>query len=272
MRQFPGTDWEDPFERRKAYDLLVQCEAGLVSITGTPDTPVRVGISIADIAAGMYAYTGVLAALYHRPVTGIEGTLEVSLFDSLAEWMGNPAYYAGHSGASPIRSGANHPSIAPYGPHPCSDGRSVFLGVQNEREWASFCEQVLLRPDLISDSRFLSNSSRVANRAALDRAIAMVFTELRSDEVIRRLESAGIANARMNSISEFLEHRQLGERDRWRVIGSPVGDIKALIPPVVIRGLEPRMGDVPALGQHTAAVMAEFAPSSGLANVDQREG
>lgn len=254
-----------PYADKKAYDLLVQCEAGLVSITGTPETPSKVGISIADIAAGMYAYTGILTALLRRQQTGEGATVSISMLEALGEWMGFPHYYANYGGTPPQRTGATHAAIAPYGPVRCAGGEQVFLGVQNEREWATLCEQVVGDPDLATDERFSRNSLRVANRDALLERIEASVSSLPADEVADRLQSAGIANARLRTMAEFAEHPQLASRDRWRDIDTPNGQVKALLPPANIDGLDPAMGAIPALGAHTDAVLAEFgltAPGS----------
>jgi itaconate CoA-transferase len=261
-----------PYAGKKAYDLLVQSEVGLLSITGSEDAPARVGISVADIAAGMYAYSGILAALLSRATTGLGSTLEVSLFDALAEWMGQPAYYAGSGNAAPPRSGANHASIAPYGPFRAGDGGAVLLGIQNAREWTRFCSDVLRRPELIEDERFRTNTRRVEHRADLHAAIEAVFATLTGSEVVERLESAGIASGRMNSVGEFLNHPQLVGRGRWRDIGSPAGPLRALIPPVVMEGVDPSMGDVPSLGQHTDAILREMGVTSDTIAAWRAEG
>ncbi len=247
-----------PYRDRKAYDLLVQSEAGLVSITGSPETPSKVGISIADIAAGMYAFSGTLAALLRRERTGEGAIVEVSLFDSLAEWMGYPAYYTEYGGVAPERTGARHAAIAPYGPYPAGDGKVVYLGLQNEREWVRFCEQVLEQPDLARDPRFVSNSARVAHDGALSGLIAGAFARMTLSGVVARLDAAGIANARMNSVREFLDHPQLTARGRWRQIDSPAGPIRALVPPFDLDGLDAAMGPVPAVGEHTEAILTEL--------------
>ena len=246
-----------PYRDKKAYDLLVQCEAGLVSITGAPETPSKVGISAADIAAGMYAYSGILTALYDRERTG-EGTdFEVSLFEALGEWMGFPAYYTAYGGEEPPRTGASHAAIAPYGPFEAGDGGRVFLGIQNEREWAKFCEEVLGSPDLASDPRFSNNTRRVQNRDELTAEIHAAFAGLSADQTVERLEAAGIANARMNGIQEFWDHPQLAARDRWREVQSPAGPVSALVPPVTT-GAEPVMNPIPEVGDHTDSVLQEL--------------
>jgi itaconate CoA-transferase len=246
-----------PYTKKKAYDLLVQCEAGLVSITGTEETPSKVGISVADIAAGMYAYSGVLSALLRRERTGEGATIEVSMLEALGEWMGFPAYFAGYGGEEPKRSGASHAAIAPYGPFSCTDG-VVFLGIQNEREWKKFCDEVLSREGMAEDERFDSNSKRVRNRDALHAEIEGVFSGLSSEEVIERLEEAGIANARMRDVKGFLDHPQLEARDRWREFGSPVGPLRALLPPATLDGTEPVMSPIPEVGEHNGTILSEL--------------
>jgi itaconate CoA-transferase len=247
-----------PFRDKKAYDLLVQCEAGLVSITGTQETPSKVGVSIADIACGMYAYSGILTALLRRERTGEGATLEVSLFEALAEWMGFPAYYSMYGGKEPPRTGASHAAIAPYGPFECGDGEVIFLGIQNEREWERFCEVVLERPALAGDERFASNSERVENRDDLHQNIEAILQRFSSGEAIERLEEAKIANARMRTVRGLLEHPQLEARDRWTEVGSPVGPLRALLPPATIDGIQPVMAPIPSVGEHTEKILAEI--------------
>jgi len=244
-----------PYRDKKAYDLLVQCEAGVVAVTGTPESPSKAGIAVADLAGGMYAYSGILAALIQRGRTGEGTTLEVSLFDGLAEWMGYPAYFTKYGGDPPARAGASHATIAPYGPFAAGDGGTVFLGVQNEREWANFCAAVLRQPEIAADPRFASGTARVAHRAALHEAINAVFGTLTAAQVVERLEGAGIANARLNSVQEFLDHPQLGTRDRWQAVDSPVGVLQMLKPPVIMADIEPRMDPIPAVGAHTEAIL-----------------
>jgi crotonobetainyl-CoA:carnitine CoA-transferase CaiB-like acyl-CoA transferase len=256
--EISGYGSSGPYRDKKAYDLLVQSEAGLVSITGTEDTPSKVGISIADIAAGMYAFSAVLAALVRRERTGEGAAVDVSLFDSLAEWMGFPAYFTEYGGAPPPRTGARHAAIAPYGPYRAGDGKLVYLGLQNEREWARFCEQVLQRPELADDARFCTNSLRVEHHDALDRIITESFAGSTADAAVRRLDAADIANARMNTVREFLDHPQLEARDRWSEIDSPAGRLRALKPPFILDDMECPMGAVPALGEHTDAVLREL--------------
>lgn len=247
-----------PYTSKKAYDLLVQCEAGLVSITGSPDAPAKVGISVADIAAGMYAYSGVLTALLRLGRSGEGATIEVSMLEALAEWMGFPMYFAEYGGAQPPRSGASHAAIAPYGPFACSGGAQVFLGIQNEREWRVFCTEVLRRPALAADPDFASNSRRVANRQRLTAQIKESFADLSVDEVEGRLDAVGIANARLRDLAGLVAHPQLAARDRWGSVDTPVGPVAALRPPATIDGEEPVMNPVPSVGQHTEAILAEL--------------
>ena len=246
-----------PYRDKKAYDLLIQAEAGLVSITGTQETPCKVGISIADISCGMYAYTGILTALLMRTKTGAGVAVEASLFDSLGEWMSYAAYYA-MGGTAPARTGANHATIAPYGPALSGDRKIVYLGLQNEREWKKFCDVVLQDTKLALDSRFDSNAKRVQNRPQLDEAIEHVFSSLTAEEIISRLEAAQIANARLNTVEEFVEHPQLKARHRWTTVNSPVGSLPALLPPVTLEDVDPVMNEVPALGQHSDRILAEL--------------
>ena len=262
-----------PYRDKKAYDLLVQCEAGLVSVTGTPETPSKAGISAADIAAGMYSFTGILTALYDRDRTG-EGTFfEVSMLEALGEWMGYPAYYTDYGGEQPPRTGARHAAISPYGPFPAGDGTTVFLGLQNEREWAKFCEQVLELPELAEDNRFDTNSKRVENNEALEAEISPVFGDLSGEEVIERLEGAGIANANMRSVQEFVDHPQLEARGRWREVNSPAGKIQALIPPVTMEGVEPRMDPIPEVGEQTEDILKSLGyDNEGVEKLRQNEG
>jgi itaconate CoA-transferase len=252
-----------PYQNKKAYDLLVQSETGVVSITGTPAEPAKVAISIADIAAGMYAFTGILTALLQRTRTGQGAAVDVSLFDALGEWMSQPAYFTAFGGAAPARAGARHASIAPYGPFQTSDGIPVYLGIQNEREWARFCEDVLGRPELAADPRFASNSDRVRHRDELDRLVNTTLGTRPAATVIELLETAGIACARMNSVQEFLAHPQLTTRGRWRSVESPVGPLQMLLPPVSVEDVEPRMDAVPALGEHTAQILDELGIDGG---------
>jgi itaconate CoA-transferase len=269
-REFPrmivceisGYGSSGPYRDKKAYDLLVQSEAGVLSITGTEEHPAKVGISVADISAGMYAFSGVLAALLRRQKTGEGSALEVSLFDSLAEWMSYPVYYS-FGGAPPPRSGARHAVIAPYGPYTAGDGKVVYLGLQNEREWVRFCAEALGRPEIATDPRFSSNTRRVEHRDALDALITGAFSTLTAEGVIARLESAQIANARMNTVQEFVDHPQLAARNRWREVASPAGPVRALAPPFDFDGMEIPMGAIPALGEHTETILGELGIDRG---------
>ncbi|MEY9866833.1 itaconate CoA-transferase [Peribacillus sp. B2I2] len=246
------------YRDKKAYDLLIQCEAGLVSITGTDDNPSKSGISIADIAAGMYAYTGILTALLARHKTGKGTVIEVSMLEALAEWMGYPIYYSKYGGTDPKRTGSSHATIYPYGPFKTGDNKLVFMGIQNEREWAYFCEKVLESPDLAIDSQFISNSKRVSNRDILKPIIDSAFHKLNADQVIDLLEKAKIANARLNTVNDLVNHPQLRERNRWREVHSPVGTLKALLPPVTFEDLDVIMNPIPEVGEHTESVLKEF--------------
>ncbi len=247
-----------PYRDRKAYDLLVQCEAGLVSVTGTEETPSKAGISIADIAAGMYAYSGVLSALFRRERTGEGAAIEVSMLEALAEWMGFPAYFTMYNDRQPPRTGASHAAIAPYGPYPCGDGEVVFLGVQNEREWKKLCEKVLEDGGMATDERFSTNSRRVENHAALDAEIEKTFSKTTAEEAMERLDEAGIANARLRDVRGMLDHPQLAARERWRSVDSPAGAIAALLPPANMDGYEARMDRIPEVGEHNDAILAEL--------------
>jgi crotonobetainyl-CoA:carnitine CoA-transferase CaiB-like acyl-CoA transferase len=246
-----------PYRDKKAYDLLIQAEAGVVSVTGTSDTPSKVGIPVADIAAGMYAYSGILTALLARHQTGQGTVIEVSMLEALAEWMGFPAYYA-LGGEAPRRNGASHPAIAPYGPFATGDGHLVLLSIQNEREWLRFCEGVLQRPSFATDARFHNNTERVAHRQVLEAQITAVFAQLTRAEVFGRLEQAQIANAAINSVQEFIAHPQLAARQRWRQVGSSVGMLPALLPPVTMADAEPVLAPIPQVGEHTEMILREL--------------
>jgi itaconate CoA-transferase len=247
-----------PYRDKKAYDLLVQCEAALLSVTGTPESPAKVGISVADIAAGMYAYTAVLTALFRRATTGEGASCEISLFDALTEWMSHPLYYTLYTAQPPKRTGTSHATVAPYGSFATGDGHTVQLGIQNEREWARFCADVLGRPEVAGDPRFLTNAGRVEHRDALTELIESVFAAVTASEVVARLDTAQIANALLNTVPDLIEHPQLQAADRWRDIDSPVGSLRALLPPVRMDGFEARMDPIPALGQHTDAILASL--------------
>ena len=252
---------DGPYRDKKAYDLLIQSEAGLLSVTGTPDEPSKAGISIADIAAGMYAYSSILAALLQRQKTGEGSHIDVSMLEALGEWMGFPMYYAYEGAAPPPRSGASHATIYPYGPFAAGDGKNVMLGLQNEREWKVFCETVLRQPELATDPRFHNNSSRSANRAALRAIILETFGQLDAEQVIARLEEAQIANAHVNEVGGMWEHPQLRARERIAQVGSPVGPLAALLPPGVHSGFDYRMDPIPAVGEHTEAILRELGRS-----------
>ncbi|WP_447745182.1 CaiB/BaiF CoA transferase family protein [Variovorax boronicumulans] len=250
-----GYGEDGPYRDKKAYDLLIQSEAGFLSVTGTPDDPCKSGNSIADIAAGMYAYTGILAALMQRGKTGKGSHIDVSMLESLAEWMGYPMYYAYDGAPPPPRSAASHATIYPYGPFPAGDGGTVMLGLQNEREWRAFCDKVLLRPELASDPRFDSNARRNEHREALRALIVDTFGALSAAQVLERLDTAQIANASMNDMAGLWAHPQLQARERWRQVGSPAGDIPALLPAGRQSAFDYRMDPVPAVGQHTDAIL-----------------
>jgi itaconate CoA-transferase len=252
-----------PYASKKAYDLLVQAEAGVMWVTGTADTPSKVGISIADIATGMYAYSGILSALYQREKSGKGTRIEVTMLEALAEWMGYPLYYTHFGGTAPARTGPNHATIVPYGRYETGDGKSIMLGLQNEREWAVFCEKVLLQPKLAQDPRYDSNSKRAAKRSEINALITEVFATLTTKQVIERLDASGIANARINTPDEVWEHPQLKARDRWREMDSPVGLLATLLPPVTMPDFEPRIDAVPALGEHTERILSELGYTSG---------
>jgi len=258
-----GYGADGPDNNRKAYDLLVQAEAGFLSLTGSPDEPAKAGISVADIAAGMYAYTNILAALLQRGKTGKGTNIDVSMLEALAEWMGYPMYYAFDGATPPPRAGASHATIFPYGPFIAGDGREVMLGLQNEREWRAFCGKVLGNQDLVDDKRFESNHARVANKEALTSIIIDAFDGLTAEDVIVLLDKAGIANARMNDMAGLWSHAQLEARGRWREVGTPTGPIPALIPPGGIDGVEPRMDAVPDIGEHSRMILTEleFSPN-----------
>ena len=253
-----------PYEKKKAYDLLIQSEGGFLSVTGGPgdNEMAKAGCSIADIAAGMYAYTGVLSALMLRDKTGVGSRIDVSMLESLVEWMGYPMYYAYDGAPPPPRAGASHSTIYPYGPFPTGGGGTIMLGLQNEREWTLFCEKVLLDPALASDDRFSANFRRSENREVLRQIIIDGFADLSLDEVVARLEQAQIANARVNDMHGVWQHPQLQARDGWREVDSPVGKLPSLLPPGRNAAFTPRMDAVPALGQHTQDILAELGFSA----------
>jgi itaconate CoA-transferase len=253
-----------PYRDKKAYDLLIQAESGLVSITGTEASPARVGISVADIAAGMYAYSGVLQALLKRQKTGEGSAVEVTLLEALGEWMGYPAYYTGYGGVEPRRAGTHHATIAPYGDVKTADGGLIYVAVQNEREWRRFCEVVLVRPKLVEDSRFATNASRVENRDELFEIVDAAFLGMTTAEAYERLVEADIAHAQVNSVLDFVRHPQLSARDRWREVDSPVGKLSALLPPASVEGIDTVLKAVPDVGEHTTKVLSElgYEPSA----------
>ncbi|MDU7587671.1 MAG: CaiB/BaiF CoA-transferase family protein [Acidovorax sp.] len=257
-----GYGADGPYRDKKAYDLLIQSEAGFLSVTGTPETPSKSGISVADIAAGMYAYTNILSALLLRGKTGEGSHIDVSMLEAMGEWMGYPMYYAFDGAPPPPRTGASHASIYPYGPFVAGDGKTVMLGLQNEREWKAFCDAVLQRPEVATDARFCSNAQRNAHRDALQALILQEFSTLSAAQVVERLDQAGIANARVNDMADLWAHPQLAARQRWIEVDSPVGRIPALLPPGVNSAFDYRMDAVPAVGQHNAAILAELGWSA----------
>ncbi|KOG19097.1 CaiB/BaiF CoA transferase family protein [Streptomyces viridochromogenes] len=254
-----GYGTSGPWADRKAYDLLVQCQTGLVSLNGTPEETARVGISVADIAAGMYAYSGMLTSLYTRATTGRAHPVEVSLFEALAEWMGQPAYYTRYGGSQPPRLGTQHATIAPYGTFPAADGKEVLFSIQNEREWAALCARFLGRPELTDDPRFATGSARVAHRDELNAIVAERCARSDAEEILKDLESIAIACAGVNDVAAFLDHPVLAARGRWRDVAVPGGAmVEALLPPADLTGLSARMDPVPAVGEHTEAILREL--------------
>jgi itaconate CoA-transferase len=256
-----GYGQDGPWRDRKAYDLLVQAEAGLLSVTGSPAEVARTGVSIADIAAGMFTFSGILTALYARATTGIARPVSVSLFDALVEWMSQPLYYGGYGGTPPARTGARHPTIAPYGPFTAGDGDTVLLAVQNPPEWRRLCEMVLGRPDLVADPRFATNPDRVAHRDELEAVIGSVVALLRAEELEELLDRAGVAHARMNDVGQLWQHPVLAGRDRWCEIQTPGGPVGALPPPAALSGIDPIIGNVPGLGEHSRKLLCELGLS-----------
>lgn len=261
-----GYGADGPYRDKKAYDLLIQSEAGFVSVTGTADEPCKAGPSIADIAAGMYAYTNILAALLQRAQTGRGQHIDISMLEALAEWTSYPLYYAFGGAPPPPRTGAAHATIYPYGPFPSgADGGSVMLGLQNEREWVNFCDKVLCRPELGKDPRFAGNARRVEERGVLREIIVDAFSTLSAAQVVERLDAAQIANARVNTMHDVWAHPQLQARSRWRDVGTSAGAVPAMLPPGTWTD-GPRMDPVPALGQHTDAILAELGVDAGTVN------
>lgn len=253
-----GYGSDGPYRGKKAYDLLIQSEAGFLSVTGTPDQPAKAGCSIADISGGMYALSNILAALRQRERTGRGCRIDISLLETMTEWM-SPALYYGFDGAPPPpRSGAAHATIYPYGPFPSGDGKTIMLGLQNEREWVIFCEEVLDQPGLATDTRFSSNAARVAAREQLHQIIAKSFSHRSADQILQRLDLAGIANARLNEVADVWQHAQLKSRHRWTEIDTPAGQVPALLPPGSPEAYAPRLDPLPALGQHTDKILQEL--------------
>jgi itaconate CoA-transferase len=251
-----------PYRDKKAYDLLIQAEAGLLSVTGTPEQVARAGISVADISAGMYAYSSILAALIQRGRTGKGSHIDVSMLEALTEWMGNPLYYAFDGQPQAPRSGASHPTISPYGPFATGDGRTVLFGLQNEREWATFCNEVMQQPGLASDPRYDTTAKRNANREALRTLIEAAFSSLKAEDVIARLDQANIGNAAVNQMADVWAHPQLAARGRWTTVDSAVGAIPALKPPAQNDSFDCRMDAIPALGQHSESILGELGYGS----------
>ncbi len=252
---------DGPYRDKKAYDLLIQAEAGILSITGTPADPAKVGVSIADIASGSYAFSSILSALILRGRTGEGSHIEISMLEALGEWMGFPMYYAFEGAAAPNRTGASHATIFPYGPFPTGGGGTVIFGIQNEREWATFCETVLEQPGVAKDEKFSTNARRTANRDTLFSLISRTFERMPVEQVVARLDQARIANARMNGMADFWDHPQLKARQRWREVDTPQGPVPALLPVTGADTFAPRMDAVPALGQHTDAILRELGYS-----------
>ena len=251
-----------PYAHKKAYDLLIQSEAGLLSVTGTPETQTKVGVSLVDISAGMYAYSGILTALYQREKTGRGTRVEVTMFEALAEWMSHPLNYTHFGGTAPRRSGSDHATIVPYGRFKCGDGAYVMLGIQNEREWVKFCTGVLAMPELATDDRYNNNTKRNQSRAEVIALIEGVFSAMTAAQVVNKLDAADIANARINTPEEVWEHAQLKARDRWREIDSPAGRLPTLLPPTTMSGFEARLDAVPAIGEHTDRILSDIGYSA----------
>ena len=261
-----------PYAAKKAYDLLVQSEAGVLSVTGTAETPSKVGISIADIATGIYAYSGILTALLQREKTGKGGRVEVTMLEALAEWMGYPLYYSHFSGVAPPRTGPDHATIVPYGRYRSGDDKSVMLGLQNEREWTTFCEKVLEQPALATDARYNSNSKRNERRAEVSALIDKVFLRLTAQQIVEKLDAAGIANARINTPQEVWAHEQLKARNRWREMDSPKGKLPVLLPPATHGDFDARIGGIPEVGEHTESILREIGlPDAEIASLKSDE-
>lgn len=247
-----------PYRDKKAYDLLIQCETGVPSVTGTEADQVKTGIPVADIAGGMYAFSGILAALYQREHTGEGQYLEVSLFEALAEWVGFPMYYTVYGGTQPPRTGLAHAAIAPYGPYRAGDGEPVFVAVQNEREWVRFCTDVLGNPAAATDERFADNDRRSAHRDALRDLVEAEFATRDAAAVVAMLDAAGIANATLRDVHQLAEHPQLAARGRWREVDSPAGPVRMLAPAMTVADWPARTDRIPDVGQDTAAILTEL--------------
>ncbi|UCH47103.1 MAG: CoA transferase [Betaproteobacteria bacterium] len=253
-----GYGADGPYRDKKAYDLLIQAESGLVSITGSPETPSKAGCSIVDISAGMYAYSNILAALIQRGKTGKGCNIDISMLESMCEWMSFPLYYAYEGAPPPPRTGASHATIYPYGPFEAGDGSVVMVGLQNEREWAVFCDKVLEKPELKSDERFSSATRRSDARQALNQIIVEAFSGMTGEQVVARLDEAKIGNSSMNDMAHVWNHKQLAARERWAEVDTTAGKVKAMMPPGMPEDFEPRMDAVPGVGEHTDAILAEL--------------
>jgi itaconate CoA-transferase len=250
-----------PYRDKKAYDLLIQAESGLLSVTGSDDEPAKAGCSIVDISAGMYAFSNILAAIIRRHKTGTGCCIDISMLETMTEWMSFPMYYAYQGAEPPARAGASHATIYPYGPFPVGDGNSVMLGLQNEREWAIFCDQVLQQPELKEDVRFSSNTRRSEARSELRSIIVEVFSKMTLITVTQRLDAARIGNASMNSMEQVWNHAQLAARDRWRFVDSPNGPVKAMLPPGAPEEFSSRMDPIPESGEHSREILTELGYS-----------
>jgi itaconate CoA-transferase len=260
-----------PLELRKAYDMLIQAEAGLVSLTGTPDAAVKTGIPAADIASGMYCSQAVVAALLRRSRTGDGATIEVSMLESTIEWMGHALYTQMYTGTQPPRMGLSHTSIAPYDAFPTRDGE-ILIGVQNDSGWCTLVTEVFNAPELADDPRFRTNVQRVVHRSECDAVVAHHTRDFSTDDLTQRLADAGIPAAQVNQLDDVVHHRQLQARDRWRQIGTEHGDVRALLPPVTFGDVEAPMGDVPALGQHTHSLLIESGMDAAAADQAMNDG
>jgi itaconate CoA-transferase len=258
MCAISGYGNDGPYRDKKAYDLLIQSEAGFLSVTGTPETPSKAGNSIADIAAGMYAYTNILAALLQRGKTGKGTVIDISMLEALSEWMSFPLYYAYKGSKPPSRNGASHATIYPYGPFKTGDGKTVMLGLQNEREWVQFCEAVLENPTLAQDERFDRNYKRNEKRTELLEIINDCFSKLTAEQLITKLDKAQIANAHLNDMEGLWKHEQLKARNRFTEVGTPNGPIAALLPPGLNDSYDYRMDPIPAVGEHTDSILKEL--------------